>query len=93
LGVTDAILKEALEDDGEKITGFFADIQTMETFHLTAQDYFSMHRWDRNALKYYSLLKNHYEKKAMEKGSNKGGSHLLKDEPELAPSPRRGGNG
>ena len=71
MGITDAILKSAGEDpDSATVTGFYADIQTLETFHLTPLQYQRLHRWDRQALKYYCVMKGYLEKQSIEKSKD-----------------------
>ena len=42
----------------------------MESVGLSPQEYDELDRWDRMALKYYSLVKNYYEWKQTEKMKN-----------------------
>ena len=47
------------------ITNAYADIQAIETFQMSLKDYASLHRWDKLALRYYLILKDHYQDEAL----------------------------
>ena len=43
-------------------------MQISDTFRIDPFSFARLHRWDKLALNYYFIMKNHYERKAMEKG-------------------------
>jgi len=56
-------------DKGGTVKELYADIQVVDSFRIDIFTYSKLHRWDKKALQYYLIMKGHYERKAMEKGT------------------------
>jgi len=52
---------------GDEVQALYADIQVIDAFGIDLFTYLKLHRWDRLALRYYLIMKGHYEHKALEK--------------------------
>ena len=53
------------------VTATYADIQTLHELSMDPFSWARLHRWDRLLLRYYLLVKYHYEAEAFERQKQK----------------------
>lgn len=71
----------------DRVEELYADIQIIDELGIDPFTWFGLHRWDKLALRYYLIMKNYYERKAIDdakkKGSDSQDRQFLKKLPRL----------